>query len=75
MLELYYDFFDKFCNVNNFEELEMDRDSFYLALAEENLYNCILPRKRAEWKGKQSMDCRDYFTADTKNNFSPFLLL
>ena len=38
MLELYYNFFDKFCDVNKFEELEMDTDSLYLALAEENLY-------------------------------------
>ena len=47
MLELYYNFFDKFCDVNKFEELEMDTDSLYLALAEENLYDCIQPNKRA----------------------------
>ena len=35
MLELYYNFFDKFCDVYKFEELEMDTDSLYLALAEE----------------------------------------
>ena len=46
MLELYYNFFDKFCDVNEFEELEMDTDSIYLALAEENLYDCIQPEKR-----------------------------
>ena len=34
MLELYCNFFDKFCNVNKFDELEMDTDSLYLALAE-----------------------------------------
>ena len=45
MLELYYNFFYKFCDVNNFEELEMDTDSLYLALAEENLYDCIQPEK------------------------------
>ena len=33
MLELYYNFFDKFCDVDTFEELEMDTDSLYLALA------------------------------------------
>ena len=36
MLELYYNFFDKFCDVNKIEELEMDTDSIYLALAEED---------------------------------------
>ena len=34
MLELYYNFFDRFCEVNKFEELEMDTDSLYLALSE-----------------------------------------
>ena len=75
MLELYYNFFDKFCDVNKFEELEMDTDSLYLALAEEDLDDCILPSKRAEWTEKRSKDCRDDFRADAKNNFfSPYLL-
>ena len=29
MLELHYNFVDKLCDVGKFEELEMDRDSFY----------------------------------------------
>ena len=37
MLDLYYDFFERFCDVNNFEELEMDFDSLYLALSEKEL--------------------------------------
>ena len=37
MLELYYNFFTKLCDVNKFEELEMDTDSLYLALAEKEL--------------------------------------
>ena len=68
MLELYYNFFDKFCIFNKFEELEMDTDSLYLALAEENLYDCNLPSKRAEWTEKRSKDCRDDFRADAKKN-------
>ena len=67
MLELYYNFFDKFSDVNKFEELEMDTDSFYLTLAEEYLDDCILPSKRAEWTEKRSKDCR----ADAKKNFFP----
>ena len=50
MLELFYNFFDKFCDVNKFEELEMDTDSLHLALAEANLYECIQPDKRAAWE-------------------------
>ena len=46
IMELYYNYFDKFCDVNKFEELEMDTDSLYLALAEENLYDCIEPEKQ-----------------------------
>ena len=34
MLELYYNFFERFCDVNKFEELEMDTDSLHLALSE-----------------------------------------
>ena len=32
MLELYYNFFERFCDVNKFEELEMDTDSLCLAV-------------------------------------------
>ena len=41
MLKLYYNFFERFCDVNKFEELEMDTDSLYLALSEKELYDCI----------------------------------
>ena len=62
--ELYYNFFTKFCDVNKFEELEMDRDSLYLALAEEEQEDCIRPERRAEWQRLRSNDCVDSFTAD-----------
>ena len=52
----------------------MDTDSLYLALAEEDLDDCILPSKRAEWTENRSKDCRDEFRADAKkNNFFPVL--
>ena len=74
MLELYYNFFDEFCDVNKFEELEMDTDSLYLDLAEEDLDDCILPSKRAEWTERRSKDCRDDFRADAKKTtFFPVL--
>ena len=37
MLELYYNFFTRFCDINKFEELGMDTDLLYLALAEKEL--------------------------------------
>ena len=45
MLELYYNFFDKFCDMNKIEELEMDTDSLYLALADENQIRELLGKK------------------------------
>ena len=43
MWEHYYNFFDNFCDVDMFEELDMDTDCLYLVLAHENLYDCIRP--------------------------------
>ena len=71
MLELYYNFFTKFCDVNTFEELEMDRDSLYLALAEKELEDCIRPEMRTECQSLRSNDCINNFTADAVANFFP----
>ena len=38
IFELYYNSFDQFCDINKFEEIEMDTDSFNLVLAEKLLY-------------------------------------
>ena len=43
LLELYYKFFTRFCDVKKFEVLEIDTDSLYLARAEKELDNCIRP--------------------------------
>ena len=50
ILELCYNFSTNFCAVINFEELEMDTFSLYLALAEKELENCIRPEMRLEWQ-------------------------
>ena len=71
MLELYYNFFKKFCDTDNYEELEMDTDSLYLALSGENLEHVIIPEKRAAWDQLRSKDCTDDFTANATENFSP----
>ena len=75
MLELYYNFFRKFCDNDKYEELEMDTDSLYLALSEENLEDVILPEKRAEWDQLRSKDCNDKFTANATDIFSQELAL
>ena len=42
MLELYCNFFKKFCDAGKYEELEMDTDSLYLALSKENFDDIFL---------------------------------
>ena len=71
MLELYYNFFIRFCDVNKFEELEMDTDSLYLAVALKELEDCLRPEMKAEWQRLRSIDCADNFTADAEANFFP----
>ena len=71
MLELYYNFFDEYCDDDKFEELEMDTDSLYLALAHKNLCNCIRPAKKEEWENLRENDCDVSFRADASHNFSP----
>ena len=71
MLELYYNFFTKFCDVNNFEELEKDTDSLYPVLAEKELEDCIRHEVRAEWQRLRSKVCVDCFTANAVANFLP----
>ena len=70
-LELYYNFFSGFFDVNNFEELVMGTDSMYLAVAEKKLEDCIRPGIRAEWQRLRSNDCVDSFTADAVAIFLP----
>ena len=71
ILELYYNFFTRFCDVNKFEVLETDTNSLYLALAEKKLEDCIRPERRAEWQKLRSIDCVDSFTADAVAHFFP----
>ena len=71
MLELYYNFFTRFCDVHKFEELEMDTDSLYLALAEKELEHCMRPEMKAEWQKLRSIDCVHNFTADAVAIFCP----
>ena len=41
-------FFERFCDVNKFKELEMDTDSLYLALSEKVLYDWIPEEPKLE---------------------------
>ena len=46
MLEFYYDFLDKFIDRRDFELLQMDTDSFYFAMAANDLEEIITPELR-----------------------------
>ena len=71
MLELYYNFFKQICDTEKYEEIEMDTDSLYLALSEENVEDVIVPEKRAEWDQLRSKDCNDNFPANATDSFFP----
>ena len=49
----------------------MDTNSLYLALAEENLHDCIRPEKKGDWEKLREKDCRGSFRADSKTNIFP----
>ena len=50
MLEFYYDFLDKFCNRRDFELIQMDTDSFYMALSAEDFDDIIKPEMKELYK-------------------------
>ena len=70
LLEL-YNFFERFCDVNKFEELEVDTDSLYLALSEKELYDCFREESKTEWELMRTEDCKDVFTANATIKFFP----
>ena len=49
----------------------MDTDSLYLALAHDNLYDCVRPSKTADWEAQRERNCDDSFKADTVHNYFP----
>ena len=71
MIELYYNFLEKYCDDTKFEELENYTDSLYLALSENDLYDCIQPAMQKEWNSLRIGDCMDYFSADSTTKFFP----
>ena len=69
MLELHYDFVDKYYDVTKFKELQMDTDSFYLTLSEHDLYDCIRPAMKKVWNSLRSGDCTGEFSANSTTSF------
>ena len=51
MLEFYYDFLDKFCDRRDFELIQMDTDSFYMALSANDFDDIIKPEMKELYFG------------------------
>ena len=65
MLELHYNFFQEYRDQIKFEELEMDTDSLYLALAESSIPDSIKQDMVKEWAFIRRRDCTNEFEADS----------
>ena len=50
MMEPYYSFFGTFGDINKIDELEMDRNSFFIGLLENEVTDCIEHEMKAEWQ-------------------------
>ena len=53
MLEFYYDFLDKFCDRRDFELIQMDTDSFYMALSANDFDDIIKPDLKKLYKDEK----------------------
>ena len=71
ILEIYYNFFEKFCDFSSFEEIEMDADSLYIAVTADSLEDCIKPDMREDWNNIRINDCSNTLAADSSKNFFP----
>ena len=50
MLEFYYDFMDKYFSREDFEYIQMDTDSAYIAFSEVDIEKCVKPELREEYE-------------------------
>ena len=53
MLEFYYDFLDKYIDRRDFELIQMDTDSNYMAISGQRLEDIARPELKAEFKAKE----------------------
>ena len=64
-------FLRDFVTSSNFEDLEMDTDSLYLALSEKELYDCFREESKVEREIMRTENCTDDFTANATISFFP----
>ena len=53
MLEFYYDFVDKFCDRRDFEVIQMDTDSLYMALSSDDFDEIVRPELKEIYKDEK----------------------
>ena len=53
MLEFYYDFVDKFCDRRDFEVIQMDTDSLYMALSTDDFDSAVRPEMKELYKDEK----------------------
>ena len=54
MLEFYYDFLDKYVDRRDFELIQMDTDSNYMAISGERLEDVVRPELKQEFKAENN---------------------
>ena len=74
MLEPYYNFFDTFCDVNNFEQMKLDKDSVYIALAEKCCLIAFVRRKKMTRKSWEKTIAEIHLQQIQKQVFSSIKL-
>ena len=53
MLEFYYDFLDRYFDRKDFELIQMDTDSNYIAISPETLEDIVKPELQKEFEEKK----------------------
>ena len=72
MLEIYYDFLDKYFSRQDFELCYMDADSFYLVVSGDSLDEIVRPEMRQGYEAdKKNWLATDKFTERTPGLFKP----
>ena len=56
MLEFYYDFLDRFVDRSDFELIQMDTDSNYMAISGDSLEEVIKPELRAQFEAEKKKE-------------------
>ena len=70
MLEFYYDFLDKFCDRRDFELIQMDTDSFYMALSANDFDEIIKPEMKELYKEEKRIG---WLLMNTQKEFRGYL--